>query len=318
MGLNTTVLRALAARWQERGLRILAGEPMSRHTTLRIGGPADLFVPIAGGEVLAAAVADCRTAGVPFMLMGRGSNLLAADAGIRGVVFAAGGEKPVRSGEEKNTLLLDAGTTLARAANAAAERGLSGLEFAHGIPGTVGGGIFMNAGAYGGELRDVITWVEVLTPEGAVHRLTCAECAFGYRESRFAHSKEIILRAEVALSPDDPKEILARQRDYAARRRQSQPLDYPSAGSTFRRPPEGMPPAALLIDRCGLKGLRVGGAAVSEKHAGFLINCGGATAEDFFRLMTQVRDTVFEREGIRLQPEVRFAGDWPAELIWEE
>ena len=318
MASNTTALQALAARWRAQGLRVLADEPMSRHTTLRIGGPADLFVPVAGGAALAAAVTDCRAAGVPFLTVGRGSNLLVADAGVRGVVLAVGGEEPVRPGERENTLLLDAGTTLARAANAAAERGLAGLEFAHGIPGTVGGGIFMNAGAYGGELKDIITWVEVLDPEGVVRRFPGEECAFGYRKSRFSGSGEIILRAEAALTPDASHAILARQRDYAARRRQSQPLDQPSAGSTFRRPPAGAPPAALLIDRCGLKGLRIGGAAVSEKHAGFLVNLGGATAEDFFRLMVQVRDTVLEREGIRLQPEVRFAGDWPAELMWEE
>lgn len=292
------------------GITFFREEPMSRHTTLRIGGPAERLVCPDSERQFLAAVKLCRELELPVHLIGRGSNLLVSDQGLRGVVLCPRAEmgEIVTTGEGR--FRLPAGLTLARAANYAAEQGFAGLEFAHGIPGTVGGAVYMNAGAYGGEMKDIITRVEVLDPDGTVRWLPAEECGFSYRHSRFSHSGEWILSAEVQLTPGCSREIYAAMDRLAAARREKQPLEYPSAGSAFKRPPEGTPPAAALIDRCGLKGLQVGGAQVSEKHAGFVINRGGATAADVVALMRQVRKTVQEREGVLLEPEIRLLGSF--------
>ena len=244
------------------------------------------------------------------LLIGRGSNLLVSDQGLRGVVLCPRAETGGITCTGEGRFRLPAGLTLARAANFAAEQGYAGLEFAHGIPGTVGGAIYMNAGAYGGEMKDIITRVEVLDSDGTVRWLPADECGFSYQHSRFSHSGEWVLSAEVQLTPGCSREIYAVMDRLGTARREKQPLEYPSAGSAFKRPPEGTPPAAALIDRCGLKGLQVGGAQVSEKHAGFIINRGGATASDVAELMRQVQKTVQEREGVLLEPEIRLLGSF--------
>ena len=236
------------------------------------------------------------------LVIGNGSNLLVPDEGLdRLVIDTSANLNRVERGSG-NTVLADAGATLARTADLACKSGLTGLEFAHGIPGTLGGAICMNAGAYGGEMRQVVTEVTALLPEG-VRRFTAEEAAFGYRRSAFLDTEAVVLGARLRLTPDDPAAIRQRMDDLMARRRQSQPLEYPSAGSTFKRP-EGYF-AGTLIEQTGLKGLTVGGAQVSTKHAGFVINVGGATSADVEELIRQVQQAVYAAHGVHLEPEVR-------------
>ncbi len=285
--------------------QILENEPMSRHTTFRVGGPADvLFLP-ESEEQLLQALSIAREAGVPCFVIGNGSNLVVKDGGIRGLVIALGeGMAAIaRAGE---TLTAWAGVSLARVSAYAQASGLSGLEFASGIPGTLGGGCAMNAGAYGGQLSDVLVDVRVLL-DGEVRTLTVEEMQMGYRTSLPLRRGGIVISARFALTPDDPEAIAARMRELNARRRDKQPLNYPSAGSTFKRP-EGYF-AGALIEQAGLKGKRVGGAQVSEKHAGFIVNTGGATAADILTLIGTVQDEVADRFGVRLETEVRILGE---------
>ncbi len=285
--------------------QILENEPMSRHTTFRVGGPADvLFLP-ESEEQLLQALSIAREAGVPCFVIGNGSNLVVKDGGIRGLVIALGeGMAAIaRAGE---TLTTWAGASLARVSAYAQASGLSGLEFASGIPGTLGGGCAMNAGAYGGQLSDVLVDTRVLL-DGEVCTLTVEEMQMGYRTSLPLRRGGIVISARFALTPDDPEAIAARMRELNARRRDKQPLNYPSAGSTFKRP-EGYF-AGALIEQAGLKGKRVGGAQVSEKHAGFIVNTGGATAADILTLIGTVQDEVADRFGVRLETEVRILGE---------
>ena len=285
--------------------QILENEPMSRHTTFRVGGPADvLFLP-ESEEQLLQALSIAREAGVPCFVIGNGSNLVVKDGGIRGLVIALGeGMAAIaRAGE---TLTAWAGASLARVSAYAQASGLSGLEFASGIPGTLGGGCAMNAGAYGGQLSDVLVDARVLL-DGVVRTLTVEEMQMGYRTSLPLRRGGIVISARFALTPDDPEAIAARMRELNARRRDKQPLNYPSAGSTFKRP-EGYF-AGALIEQAGLKGKRVGGAQVSEKHAGFIVNTGGATAADILTLIGTVQDEVADRFGVRLETEVRILGE---------
>lgn len=307
---HTEKLTQLDHWLESAGITFFCKEPMSRHTTLRIGGPAERLVCPDSERQFLMAAKFCRQLGLPIQLIGRGSNLLVSDQGLPGVVLCPRAETGEILCTGEGRFRLPSGLTLARAANFAAEQGCTGLEFAHGIPGTVGGAVYMNAGAYGGEMKDCITRVEVLQPTGEVCWIPAEECGFGYRSSRFSHSGEWVLAAEVQLQLGNSREIYAEMDRLAAARREKQPLEYPSAGSAFKRPPEGTPPAAALIDRCGLKGLQVGGAQVSEKHAGFIINRGGATAADVAELMRQVQKTVQEQEGILLEPEIRFLGSF--------
>lgn len=279
--------------------------PMASCTTLRLGGPADLLAEPDGEETLRRMLVLAREHDVPVTVIGRGSNLLVRDGGIRGLVIRIG---PRMKGIETagTELTAKAGTTLSELAHHAANLGLAGLAFAAGIPGTVGGGVLMNAGAYGGELSQVVRWAEGLRMDGTPFRYACEELGFGYRESRLQHEAAVVTRVCVLLGQGDREAILAEIAELGAKRSEKQPLQQPSAGSTFKRP-EGYF-AAALIDQCGLKGKRVGGAMVSEKHAGFLVNLGG-TAADFEQLMQLVQRTVYERFGVRLEPEVRILGE---------
>ena len=282
----------------------LVNEPMSAHTTLKLGGPADYMVFPRDGEEIAAMFREAAENGVPVTVIGHGSNLLVLDGGIRGLVICIG--KNMRKiTREGNSLKAQAGAMLGSAALEAAEAGLTGLEFASGIPGTVGGGVTMNAGAYDGEMAQVVTEVRGIRPDGTAVRLSREEMNFGYRHSVVQEKDFIVTEVTFELKPGDPAMIRARMSELNAKRSEKQPLDLPSAGSTFKRP-EGYY-AAALIDQCGLKGYSIGGARVSEKHAGFLVNTG-TSSRDFLNLMKKVQAIVEERAGVRLEPEIRIVG----------
>lgn len=287
-------------------VELLRDEPLSRHTTFRIGGPARLMaVPPAAGQLQKVLVL-CRRWEITPIVLGNGSNVLAPDEGVNGLVIQLSGLNGLaRMGD--TTLLCDSGVPLARLALFAQQNGLTGLEFAHGIPGTLGGGVFMNAGAYGGELKDVVTESRCLTMDGEEQSLRGTEQQFSYRHSAYSSGGKIVIFAQLELKKGEPEEIRAKMAELAARRREKQPLEYPSAGSTFKRPEGHF--AAALIEQSGLKGYTIGGAQVSEKHAGFLVNRGGATCSDVLRLVEHVRETVRQRTGVELELEVRVLKD---------
>ena len=290
------------------GLELRRDEPMSRHTTFRVGGPAALMaLPRDEGELLAVARA-ARRAGLDPLVVGNGSNLLVDDGGLDALVLKTAPRVGRVKEMGENTLEAGAGIPLAQLAMEAAARALTGLEFAHGIPGSLGGAAVMNAGAYGGEMCQVIDQVRALDEAGQMRTLTGQECCFSYRHSIFSQGEWLILSASVRLAPGDPAAIRGQMEQLMARRRQKQPLDYPSAGSTFKRP-EGYFAGKLIMDS-GLRGFRVGGAQVSEKHCGFVINTGGATAKDVKELMDHVIRTVKEKYNITLEPEVKFLGEF--------
>ena len=286
-------------------LRIEKEEPMDRHTSFRIGGPARRMAFPERGEQLVLLLDMAARCGARPLVMGNGTNLLAPDEGLdRLVIDTSAGLSRVEAGGTPGTILAEAGASLARVADFACRQGLAGLEFAHGIPGTVGGAVCMNAGAYGGEMAQVVREATLLLPEEGIRTLTGAEMAFGYRRSFLTdHPDAVVLRAEFCLTPGDPAAIRGRMKELLEKRRASQPLEFPSAGSTFKRP-EGYF-AAALIEGCGLKGVGIGGAQVSEKHAGFVINRGGATCADVKELIRQIQERVFAQAGVRLEPEVR-------------
>lgn len=293
-------------------LELRRDEPMNRHTSFKVGGPAALMaLPCSEGEAKAV-VKTANELGIQPFFLGNGSNLLVSDRGTDRFVVKLSGRLEWGDVREVNRELVNwGGGSLSRLAAAALDRGLSGLEFAQGIPGSVGGGVYMNAGAYGGEIRQVVSSVTALDVDGTVRDFTAQECGFGYRKSVFSENRMLILKVRFALTQGDRAEIKAKMDDFAARRREKQPLEYPSAGSTFKRPApvDGQPVyAAALVQQCGLKGLTVGGAQVSEKHAGFVINRGGAACDDIVKLMAQVRERVFQETGITLEPEVRYLG----------
>ena len=283
--------------------KIKENEPLAKHTSFRIGGPEELLVFPSNRDELQTALRCAAEAGEKPRILGAGTNILAPDEGVRGLVVC------LRDTFMGLTLLDDthieamSGMTLAKTAMFAARNGLSGLEFAHGIPGTVGGAIYMNAGAYGGEIRDVAIETEFMRLDGSVERVSGQAQGFGYRTSAFQGREGVIVSAVFALKPGNEMEIREKIYELNQRRRDSQPLELPSAGSTFKRPKEGY--AAALIDQAGLKGFTVGGAQVSEKHAGFVVNRGGATAADVLRLIGAVRERVLQASGIELEPEVR-------------
>ncbi len=284
-------------------LELRLEESMAKHTSFRIGGPAEVIAFPKSGEELSeilkiSALLDCKPA-----ILGAGTNILAPDEGIRGLVICLKDGMDGMERLDETHIRVAAGVTMSRAAVFAANHGLSGLEFAHGIPGSVGGGVYMNAGAYGGEICQVCTQVEVMDMAGNLRFFTGEEMAFSYRHSRLEDEGGIVVSAVFALTPKPVEEIRALMQELMSRRRNSQPLDMPSAGSAFKRPAGGY--AAALIDQTGLKGYQVGGAAVSDKHAGFVVNTGNATARDVKTLLTDVSDKVFERTGIRLEPEIR-------------
>ena len=278
-------------------------EPMSRHTSFRIGGPAEVMAFPKNKDELAALLKASALLDVTPAILGAGTNILAPDAGIPGLVICL---KDCMSGMEQiddTHIRVMAGVTMTRAAVFAANLGLSGMEFAHGIPGTVGGGVYMNAGAYGGEICQICQSVEIMDMAGNLEVRTAEEMEFSYRHSILEEKPAIVISAVFSLMTGDPAEIKAKMKELQGKRSASQPLDLPSAGSAFKRPVGAF--AAALIDQAGLKGYRVGGAAISEKHAGFAVNLGGATAEEMQELLRQVSDKVFENSGIRIEPEVR-------------
>ena len=282
-------------------MEVLSGEPMARHTTFRIGGPARrLARPRSPGE-LAALLTAAEERGWPVLVVGNGSNLLAPDDGLDRLVVHTGRLEDIAP-DGPLGLHAQAGASLARLASFAQRRGLTGLEFAHGIPGSLGGGVRMNAGAYGGELCQVVAAVQAWLPGQGVRRLEAGELDFRYRHSVFMDNGGVVLSAWLALAPGDGAAIRARMEELGRRRREKQPLELPSGGSTFKRPAEGY--AAALIDRCGLKGLSVGGAQVSAKHAGFVVNTGGATCADVRELVGLVQRRVLEETGVRLETEI--------------
>ena len=285
--------------------KVLTEEPMSRHTSFQIGGPADLFVQPATGEEVREAIRLAKKVQVPFFVVGNGSNLLVSDDGFRGMILQIGRNLQEIT-VEGNEIHAEAGALLSRVARTALEHGLTGMEFAAGIPGSLGGAVAMNAGAYGGEMKDILTEVEVLTPEGERKVLTLDELELAYRHSCIFEKNYIVLSAHLHLGEGDKDAIRNRMDELARARREKQPLEFPSAGSTFKRP-EGYF-AGKLIQDAGLKGYTVGGAQVSEKHSGFVVNCGGATAEEVLFLIRQVQKKVKDQFGVTMEPEVRMVG----------
>ena len=285
------------------GLQLRLNEPMAKHTSFRIGGEAEVMAFPKDRQELAdllktSDLLDCNCA-----ILGAGTNVLAPDEGVSGLVICL---KDALTGMERlseTRIRVMAGVTMSRAAVFAANLGLSGLEFAHGIPGSIGGGVYMNAGAYGGEICQICDRVEVMDRKGNTRWLSKEEMDFSYRHSILETTDDIAICAEFSLSPAQPETIMARMKELIGKRSASQPLDLPSAGSAFKRPAGGY--AAALIEQAGLKGFRVGNAGISEKHAGFAVNLGGATAQNVKTLLETVSDKVFEQSGIRLEPEIR-------------
>jgi UDP-N-acetylmuramate dehydrogenase len=278
-------------------------EPMSNHTSFRIGGGAEIMAFPKSASELSNLLRLCAQIGQKPAILGAGTNVLAPDEGLKGIVICL---KDCLDGMEHvddHHIRVMAGVTMTRMAVFAANLGLSGLEFAHGIPGTVGGGVYMNAGAYGGEIKDVIESVDIMDVSGDIYTLSAEEMEFSYRHSILEDRGGIVLSAVFRLLEKPAEEIKGKMKELMTKRSASQPLDLPSAGSAFKRPVGGY--AAALIDEAGLKGFSVGGAAISTKHAGFAVNLGGATAADVKQLLSRVSDIVFERSGIRLEPEVR-------------
>lgn len=286
--------------------RVLQDEPMRLHTTFRTGGPADLFV-MPKKEELPRLIALCLEYETPYFVVGNGSNLLVADGGVRGVVFEIG--KPMgKIDVEGDRIRAEAGALLSAVAAKALEASLTGFEFASGIPGSIGGGAVMNAGAYGGELKDVLLTVSLFSEDGTVREVSASELDLSYRHSNIPAKGEIVLEAVLQLQSGDAEKIRARMEELKEKRTAKQPLEYPSAGSAFKRP-EGYF-AGKLIQDAGLKGYTVGGAQVSEKHAGFVINRGGATSAQIRQLLSDVQERVFESAGVRLEPEIKFLGEF--------
>lgn len=285
------------------GCKVRTEEPLKQYTTFRIGGPCRVMVEINGEEACGAFLSIAAREKIPYLFIGNGSNLLVDDKGFDGVIFHMGNDFDEIKLLDDVTIECSAGTSLSKLAAFAAENSLTGLEFSWGIPGSVGGAVFMNAGAYGGEISDVIVSAEAFSPDGEKRTLTKEQLGLSYRRSIFMENGDIITKAVIKLNKGDKSEIRARMNELMQKRKDKQPLEYPSAGSAFKRP-EGTY-AALLIEQCGLKGFSVGGAEVSEKHSGFIINKNNATFEDVMGLVKHVQETVQCKTGYRLECEPR-------------
>lgn len=291
---------------EELGCEVSREEPMSRHTTFKVGGPADRFVTVTGEDQLSRVLRLLSGEGIPYFLLGNGSNLLVSDRGYRGAVVSLGGDfRKVTL--ENGAVRCGAGASLSSLCAFARDHSLTGLEFAWGIPGTAGGAAYMNAGAYGGEMRNVLASCRHVLPNGETGRFIGEELKLSYRRSAYTGTLLAITSLELTLEPGDREQISARMEELMARRKSKQPLEYPSAGSTFKRP-EGYF-AAALIEECGLKGFTLGGAQVSEKHSGFVINRDGATCADILALIEHVKSEVRRRKGVELECEVKFLGE---------
>lgn len=286
--------------------RIFKEEPMAKHTTFRVGGPAEYYL-MPDRKELPEVIRCCGEYQIPYLVIGNGSNLLVSDRGIRGAVIEIGKNISAIRVEE-GRIYAEAGALLSKTAHTALEHGLTGMEFAAGIPGCMGGAVVMNAGAYGGEMKDIIASVTVLTKQGEEKKLRVEELDLSYRHSCIPQQEYLVLEAELALQPGKQEEIRARMEELKAKRNAKQPLEYPSAGSTFKRP-EGYYAGKLIMD-AGLRGFQVGGAAVSEKHCGFVINKEQASATDIYRLMQEVQQRVQQQFGVKLEPEVKMVGDF--------
>lgn len=286
--------------------RLLRDEPLKSHTSFKIGGPADMMAVPSNGEELARVVAVCRSSGCEYTLLGNGTNVLASDEGYRGVVILTRGLKDNVEITHDAHVYASAGCALSRVAMDVARSGLSGLEFAAGIPGTLGGAVVMNAGAYGSDISAVLEYATILDENGELHRMTAEELELGYRTSNIAERGYVVVDASMKLKEASSIGIIAKIAALAEQRREKQPLEYPSAGSTFKRP-EGHY-AGQLIEEAGLRGYRVGDAMVSEKHCGFVINAGAATAADVMELIRQVQKRVQDRSGVLLEPEIKLIG----------
>lgn len=287
--------------------RVFTEEAMSQHTTFKIGGPADYFLMPDKGEDVGRVIKICKEKEIPYFILGNGSNLLVGDGGYRGAVIQIYRNMSSVT-VEGNEITAQAGALLSAVAAVAKNASLTGFEFAGGIPGTIGGAVVMNAGAYGGEMKDVLTEVTVMNAEGDIFTLPTEELELGYRTSIIKTAGYIVLEAKIRLKEGDPEVIRETMKDLTIRRTTKQPLEYPSAGSTFKRP-EGYFAGKLIMDS-GLAGYQVGGAQVSEKHCGFVINAGDATARDVRTLMDNVRDIVYKKYGVTLEPEVKFLGEF--------
>ncbi len=301
--ISEAVIRALSRFVPEENIRLQ--EPMAGHTTFRIGGPADCFVQLENKEQLIQVQRYLRQVGMPFFILGNGSNLLVSDKGYRGIVLQIG-QRMSRITVAGNIITAQAGAPMSQIARAALEHGLTGLEFASGIPGTIGGGVVMNAGAYDGELSGIVTQVNVVNSEGEYMELENESMEFGYRTSIIRNNSFTVTEVIMKLEKGDREQIKAKMEDLAARRREKQPLEYPSAGSTFKRPRGNF--AGKLIMDAGLRGFQIGGAKVSEKHCGFIINTGNATAEDVRDVISEVQERVKEMFHVDLEPEILFLG----------
>lgn len=297
-------LNALIRFCEDNSVEFKIDEPMCLHTSFKIGGAADIFISVRASAQLSAVLKMCGELNIPHFIIGKGSNLLVSDYGIEGAVISLLNMNGVSVTEEEITC--GAGAALSDVCRAALDNSLSGIEFAYGIPGSIGGAVYMNAGAYGGEISATVSSAECLTPDGSLLKVQAKDMNFGYRKSVFKENGMTVVSTVLRLKKGDKKEIEEKMEDYISRRKSKQPLEYPSAGSFFKRP-EGYF-AGALIEKNGLKGATVGGAQVSCKHAGFIINRGGATCQDVKKLSRKVSDTVFSADGIRLEPEVIFIG----------
>lgn len=292
------------------GARVRYAEPLSRHTSFRIGGPADAWIEVDSADELLALLRTARDQGVPVGVLGIGTNVLVSDRGMRGIVIKLGRALGTFSWQERDgqvQVRAGAAAPFKKLVLEAAARGLSGLEFAEGIPGSLGGGLLMNAGAFGGEISNCVTGIEVVDAEHGIRELPRAALQFGYR--RFDLPRDhIVTRIDFALTPGDPEAIRAAMAAAKRKRDRKQPLGYPNAGSVFKNPPGEF--AGRLIEAAGLKGRRIGGAMISEQHANFIVNVGSATAADVKALMDEVAETVWRARAIRLVPEIRLVGEW--------
>ncbi|CAM3831561.1 UDP-N-acetylmuramate dehydrogenase [Alicyclobacillus pomorum] len=302
--MNSQSVLAVLERYNIRD--VLFDEPMSRHTTWRIGGPADIFVCPKSLEEVQSAILAARELGIPWTVIGRGSNVLVLDGGIRGMVIKMH-DNFARVSVDGNTLTAQAGRSFVSAASIAIRHGLSGLEFATGIPGSVGGAVMMNAGAHGGEVKDVLLWADVVDSDGNVERLSNEDLKFSYRYSVLKDHPKLVVEAAFGLRAGDSEAMMRTVKEWSQRRNRTQPLSLPNCGSVFRNP-EGTH-AGFLIESAGLKGLRRGNAQISEKHANFIVNLGGAKAEDVLWLMRHVQETIQDRFSIHLETEVRLMGE---------
>lgn len=296
-------MNAIQQEFKKMGITFYCNEPLAQHTSFQIGGPADLFCTPSSIAQLADIIRICKKNNVRYYLLGNGSNLLFSDSGFRGVVISTTTIAPELVVDETGFITADAGRSLKEICEAAAEHSLTGLEFAYGIPGSLGGAVYMNAGAYGGEMKDVLYSVDCIDDAGEIRTLPLCELELGYRTSIFERTGWCVLRAKIQLKKGDASQIHQTMSDLMQRRKDKQPLEYPSAGSAFKRPVGAF--AGGLIDQCGLRGFQVGGAAISQKHCGFIVNMGNATCQNVLDLANQVSEIVEKQTGFKLEKEIR-------------